>query len=232
MNSGEAKLFLGILVVAIVLAAVAIYPAMVAARNEPQGPVVIRDPIKAKVTRADLFPDGSWYKGSPRAPYLLVEVADYQCPLCAASVEEVKKILAKHATKLCYVFHGIQISRAHLNAPMMAQAAEAAGLQGKFWPMHERLFKSQRLFTGLPEVDAVDAVNKLAREEGLDMMRFGADFQGDRAVKGQERSAKIAAQADVQTTPTFFIVPPKGPTLKLQSLRELIAWFDKAGNLK
>jgi protein-disulfide isomerase len=232
MNSGETKLFLGILVVAIVLAAVAIYPAMVAARNEPQGPVVIVDPKKAKVTRADLFPKGSWFRGNPKAPHMLVEFADYQCPLCATSVEEVKKILSKQGDRFCYVFHGIQINRAHLNAPMMAQAAEAAGLQGKFWPMHEMLFKSQRLFTGLPEVDAVDTVNKLARDVGLDMMRFGADFQGDRAVKGQERSGKIAVQADVQTTPTFFIVPPKGPTLKLQSLRELIAWFDKPGNLK
>ena len=163
MNSGETKLFLGILVVAVVLAAIAIYPALTAALNEPPKDVRVREPVKAKVTRADLFPKGSWHKGDPKAPYLIAEFADYQCPLCANSVDEVKNILALHKGNVVFVFHGIKIQEGHNCALIMAQAAEAAGAQGKFWEMHETLYKKQNLFRGLPEPDGVDTVIKLAK---------------------------------------------------------------------
>lgn len=232
MSSSETKLFLGILAVAVVLAAIAIYPAMVNARNQPMGPVVIKDPVKAKVTRQDLFPAGSWHKGDPKAPYLLVEFADYLCPACANAVEKIPEIMDQNKGKFCYVFHGIQISSSHQNALIMGQAAEAAGMQGKFWEMHALLFKKQRLFMGLPEQDAIDTVNNLSKEVGLDMLRFGADLQSFAAIKGQERSSKVGIQATVNVTPTFFVVPPSGPTLKLQSMRELTAWIEKQPDLK
>ncbi|NLH99580.1 MAG: thioredoxin domain-containing protein [Chthonomonadales bacterium] len=232
MKSGEVKLFVGILVAAVALAAVAIYPAIVAARNTPQAVTKIRDPIKAKVTRADLFPDGAWHKGDPKAPYLVVEFADYQCPLCATAVEEVKNVLAKHKDKVCYVFHGIQIQGNHTAALIMAQAAEAAGQQGNFWEMHEALFKNQNLFRGLPDPDAVDQVIKIAKSLGLDMMKFSADLRNEKVLQGQARSGKIAIEAEVQATPTFFVVTPKGETLKLASLKEFVVWMTKEGNIQ
>jgi protein-disulfide isomerase len=232
MNSGETKLFLGILVVAVVLAAIAIYPALTAALNEPPKDVRVREPVKAKVTRADLFPKGSWHKGDPKAPYLIAEFADYQCPLCANSVDEVKNILALHKGKVVFVFHGIKIQEGHNCALIMAQAAEAAGAQGKFWEMHETLYKKQNLFRGLPEPDGVDTVIKLAKELGLDMMKFGADLQSEKVVKGQARSSDIAIRANVGVTPTFFVVTPKGETFRLASLKEFVIWATKAGNIK
>ncbi|NUQ70278.1 MAG: thioredoxin domain-containing protein [Chthonomonadales bacterium] len=228
MNKGELKLFLGILAIAIALASVTLYPTFVSSRADNQtGPIVIKDPIKARVTRKDLFPEGAWYKGKKDAPILVVEFADYQCPMCATAVEQMKKILAKHPDEVCYVFHGIQIQATHRNALIMAQAAEAAGLQGKYWEMHEALFKKQRDFVTLPEVDAIDAVTEIAKSIGLDMMRFGADLRGSTATRAQERSGKIAIRAEVQSTPCFFILREDKSTLKLQSLRELVNWFDK-----
>lgn len=232
MNSGEIKLFIGVLVVAVILAGIAIYPSFVEARRRPAGPVVIQDPVKEKVTRQDLFPEGSWYKGDPKAPYLLVEFADYQCPLCATSVEEVKKLLQKHKGKFCFVFHGIEIQRTHQNTMLMAQAAEAAGAQGKFWEMHEQLFKNQRLFQGVPEEDALAIIEGLAREIGLDMLRFGADLKDPKIAKGLERSSKAAAGANVQATPTFYIIPPDGKTIRVGALRDLLNWCEKPGNIK
>ena len=232
MNSSETKLFLGILIAAVALAAVAIYPAIVAARNSPAPVVQIRDPVKAKVTRADLFPEGAWHKGDPKAPYLIVEFADYQCPMCATAVEEVKNILAKHKDKVCFVFHGIQIQDNHTTALLMAQAAEAAGEQGKFWEMHEALFKNQGRFRGLPDVDAIDEVMRIARELKLDMMKFSGDLRKDSVLQRQARSGKIAIEADVNVTPSFFVVTPDNETLKLASLKELVTWTNKPGNIK
>lgn len=232
MKSGELKLFLTILVVAVVLAAIAIYPSLVAARQKPEGPTVIADPVKAKVSRKDLFPEGAWYKGDPKAPYLLVEFADYQCPLCAASVDQVKKILDEHKGKFCFVFHGVQIQGTHYNALLMAQAAEAAGRQGKFWEMHEALFKKQSQFQGIPEVDAIELIEKTAKEIGLDMLRFGADLKSPEVSKGLERSSKIAAAANVHATPMFFIIGPDEKTIQVGSLRDLINWVAKPGNIK
>jgi protein-disulfide isomerase len=232
MNSGETKLFLGILIVAVVLAGIAIYPAVMAARREPPPITKIRDPVKAKVTRADLFPEGAWHKGDPKAPYVIVEFADYQCPMCATAVDEVKNVIAKHKDKVCFVFHGIKIQDSHTTALLMAQAAEAAGEQGKFWQMHEALFKNQARFRGLPEVDAVDEIMTLAKSLGLDMMRFSADLQSDKVVQRQARSGKIAIEADVQVTPSFFVITPANETLKLASLKELVTWATKPGNIK
>lgn len=232
MNSGETKLFLGILVATVVLASVAIYPAIVAARNTPPTIEKIRDPIKAKVTRADLFPEGAWHKGDPKAPYLIVEFADYQCPLCATAVEEVKNVLAQHKDKVCYVFHGIQIQASHTVALLLAQAAEAAGEQGKFWEMHEALFKNQGRFRGLPEPDALDEIMRIARELKLDMMKFSGDLRKDSVLQRQARSGKIAIEADVNVTPSFFVVTPDNQTLKLASLKELVVWATKPGNIK
>jgi len=232
MKSGELKLFVTILIVAVVLAAIAIYPSLTAARQMPQGPTVIADPIKAKVTRKDLFPEGSFFKGSPKAPYLLVEFADYQCPLCATSVEEVNKILQRFPGKFCFVFHPVQITGGHQNALLMAQAAAAAGRQGKFWQMHEALFQKQRLFTGIPEVDALEIINRTAKEVGLDMMQFGADLKNPEVSKTLERSSKVAAGADVQATPTFFVIGPDNKTVRVGALRDLMNWVDKPGNIK
>ncbi len=232
MKSGELKLFIGVLVVAVVLAGVAIYPSIVDANRPQSGPSVVSDPVKAKVTRKDLFPAGSWYKGDPSAPYLLVEFADYQCPLCASSVEQVKNILQKHKGKFCFVFHGIQIQGGHANALIMAQAAEAAGAQGKFWEMHEKLFKNARLFNGVSEDDALQIVYELARELKLDMLKFGADMKDPKTAKGLERSSKVAANADVRATPAFFVVPPDGKTIRVGALRDLMNWVATPGNIK
>lgn len=231
MNSGELKLFAAILVIVLILAGVAIYPTLTE-RRKPSGPVVYSDPVKAKVSRADLFPEGMRYKGDKNAPYLLVEFADYQCPLCASSVERVNEILEKHKGKFSFVFHHVQIQGGHQNAVLMAQAAEAAGLQGKFWEMHEKLFQNQRLFQGIPPSDAMDVIYKLAKEVGLDMLKFGADMKSDQVEKALARSSKIAAEADVNVTPTFFVVPPDGKTVRVGALRDLLNWVEKPENLK
>ncbi len=130
-------------------------------------------------------------RGPECAPELVV-YGDYECPYCAALE------LRLHGLPLRVAFRHFPIRSAHPRAFPAAAAAEAAGLQGAFWPMHDALFADQA---------RLEDPHLWARAErlGLDVARFDADR------RGPEVAARITAQfrggvrAGVPTTPTLFV---------------------------
>src|SRR6202035_4616072 len=87
--------------------------------------------------------------GPPTAPITIVEYGDYECPDCLNFVpilEEVRKALGD---RMRFVFRHFPRSSIHPHASIAAEAAEAAAEQGKFWEMHEALFKHQKEFADI-----------------------------------------------------------------------------------
>src|SRR5947209_1675790 len=123
-SSGEAKLFMGILIGALVLVGVAVYPTIIQNAHKP--PVSEVKPAKKEATLDVLVPKGSHMRGNPNAPYTLVEFGDYQCPNCAQAAGFTTKLLQDHKDKLKLVFHHCQVSPAHTHEPVLAHAAEVA----------------------------------------------------------------------------------------------------------
>src|SRR3954454_6835093 len=82
--------------------------------------------------------------GSLSAPITILEYGDYECPDCLNAVPIVKQVRRTLGDKLRFVFRHFPQSSVHLHASRAAEAAEAAGEQGKFWEMHEELFKHQK----------------------------------------------------------------------------------------
>src|SRR5437899_5411329 len=82
--------------------------------------------------------------GPVDAPVTLVEYGDYECPDCFNAEPVVAEIRARLGDKLRYVFRHFPRSSIHPRASVAAAAAEAAGRQGKFWDMHQALFRHQR----------------------------------------------------------------------------------------
>src|ERR1700729_1641320 len=84
-----------------------------------------------------------YIRGNPKAHLTLVEYADFECPFCAEAYPYVKRAVERAAGELAEIFRPFPLTEIHPHAMHAAQAAEAAGRQGKFWEMHDTLFQHQ-----------------------------------------------------------------------------------------
>lgn len=128
----------------------------------------------------------------PRAAGLVIVYADYECPFCALTEAR----MARHRLRVC--FRNFPVRSKHPRAWAAAQAAEAAGLQGRFWEMHEALFADQGRLED-PHLWA------RARTLGLDVDRFDADRRRDDVIARIKRSFSGGIRGGVVTTPTLVI---------------------------
>jgi protein-disulfide isomerase len=150
----------------------------------------------AQLTKAvDVF-DHS--RGSAAATVTLVEYGDYACPACRDAEWMVKEILNVMPADVRFVFRHFPMRQAHPQAPHAAEAAEAAGVQGKFWDMHDYLFEHQR---HLGDADLL----RYGAEIGLNTDRYYDELM--REVYASRVSADLVSgmHSGVITTPTFFI---------------------------
>jgi protein-disulfide isomerase len=122
----------------------------------------------------------------------VVEYADYECPYCARTEALLSPL------PLTRVFRHFPVVSKHPRARVLAAAAEAAGLQGAFWEMHESLFADQGR---LDPPHLWDRVRRL----GLDLERFEQDRRTEAITERVERDFRSGVRAGVMTTPTLFI---------------------------
>ncbi len=155
--------------------------------------------------------------GAAHAVVTMVEYGDFECPNCKQAAPAVKLLLDRFAGRVRLVFRHFPLEDVHPHALHAAQAAEAAGGQGKFWPMHDLLFENQRHLK-LPQLHAC------AERLELDMARYTGEM--DDEVHLQRIREHIAGGLDsgVRATPTFFINGILHDTsFGLQSLAERVA---------
>jgi|SRR5215211_1801158 len=147
---------------------------------------------------ADVDPEVDHVRGPQSAPVTLVEYGDYECPYCGQAEVAIRELLDEFGDELRYVWRHLPLNDVHPNAQIAAEAAEAAGAQDAFWPMHDRLLAAQDELTP-PDL------TRHAEELGLDVERF---WDGLRRRKHADRVADDVASADtsgVAGTPSFFI---------------------------
>jgi Na+/H+ antiporter NhaA len=146
----------------------------------------------------EVDPDRDHIRGSARAPVTLVEYGDYQCPYCGQAEVVIRELLVSFGDDLRYVWRHLPLNDVHPDAQMAAEAAEAAGAQGAFWEMNDKLIEHQ---------DALTQPNlaRYAEELNLDVERFWDEL---RRREHAPRVAEDVASADasgVVGTPSFFI---------------------------
>ena len=136
--------------------------------------------------------------GPENAPVTLVEYADYECPYCGMAYLIVKEAKRELGNELRFVFRNFPLAEAHPHARLAAQAAEAAGAQGRFWEMHDMLFEHQ---------DALEAEDLLAyaKSIGLDMQQFARDLADPAYTKRVRDDFRSGVTSGVNGTPTFFM---------------------------
>ncbi len=141
--------------------------------------------------------DGSPTKGSEDALVTLVEFSDYECPFCSRADVTVRQLQKEYGNKLRVVMKQNPLSF-HANAKPAALAAMAAGEQGKYWEMHEKLFANNK---------ALDAASleKYAGELGLDVAKWKQDLNNPKFSEIIGRDQALAAKVGASGTPAFFI---------------------------
>jgi protein-disulfide isomerase len=137
-------------------------------------------------------------QGKNTASLELVEYGDYQCPHCGHAYPIIKNLQQSLGADLKFVFRNFPLSEIHPDAFNAAVAAEAAGLQGKFWEMHDIIFENQQ------ELD-LESLFLYAKKIGLDVKRFKNDMQKDTLANKVEQDFESGVRSGVNGTPSFFI---------------------------
>src|SRR5690242_15182075 len=142
-------------------------------------------------------------RGPADAKVTLEEFGDFQCPSCGAFYRELKKTEAEFGPRLQVVFREYPLQPPHAHAVLAAQAAEAAGLQDRFWEMHDKLYENQSAWSDAKDVKAIFV--DYAKELELDTDRFTRDLDSD-AVSNRITQDGIRGHAlGVTGTPTVFV---------------------------
>ena len=137
-------------------------------------------------------------EGAAGAPVVLVEYGDYECPDCLNAWPIVKKLREEMGERLAFTFRHFPQTSIHPHASAAAQAAEAAGSQGRFWEMHDLLFRNQKRLADLD-------ITHLALQLGLEVYKFQADFERPSHLKRIREDVESGTESGVKGTPTFFI---------------------------
>ena len=141
---------------------------------------------------------GDHVLGPRDAPVTLVQYADFECPFCGRAFPELKSVLHDLGQRVRFVFRHFPVIEAHPHAESAAEVAEAAGAQGKFWEMHDLLFRRQA---------ALDDEHLLAyaRELGLDAARVARELERQVHRARVLEDIQSGLQSGVSGTPMFFI---------------------------
>jgi protein-disulfide isomerase len=136
--------------------------------------------------------------GSEDTPYTLVEYGDYECPDCGRLFVILRDLQKDIASRLRIVFRHYPRSGVHHHAQQAAEAAEAAGAQGKFWEMHTLLFERQQ---ALQMKDLI----RYAEELGLDIERFRRELMSETYSERVRADFLAGVQNGVYGTPSLFL---------------------------
>lgn len=137
-------------------------------------------------------------QGTDIAPFTLVEYGDYQCPDCRDAYRIVQTLQQQLGDRLRFVFRHFPQEEIHPEALHAAEAAEAAGAQGKFWEMHNILFENQQKLGNGFLLEYAIAI-------GLSSHQFLAEMTDDVHVERVRADYTSGVQCGVTHTPTFFI---------------------------
>lgn len=187
--STETKVVGGVIAGIVVLTGIVIW-----ATNRPQAPINL-----ATIVHAD-----DAMTGTINAKVTVVEFGDYQCPACGYEYPILKQLVDtyKKNPNFNFVFKNFPLPQ-HQNAPAAAEAAEAAGEQGKYWEMHDALYEHQK--------DWVDVASPLslftgyAQTLGLDVPKFQTAIQGEKFKNKINKDVQDGQLIAINATPTIFV---------------------------
>ncbi len=153
--------------------------------------------VEASNKAYDFALEGVAHKGNKNAKVVLIEFADFQCPHCRQAAGVLDEVQKKYGDDKVVVYFK-QFPLGSPTAQLAAQATVAANGQGKFWPMHDLIFKNQHALSA-------EKIDGFAQQIGLNFKRFQADMKSPETIAMVTRDRKEGEAANVRGTPAVFI---------------------------
>lgn len=182
------KQFIAVLVV-VVAALFGIF-ALASKSSDNNGPAVTGEPSNHVV-------------GEGKKNVTLTEYGDFECPACKQYYPLVQQVKQDYGDDITFQFRHFPLVQIHPNAFLAARAAEAAGLQGKFFEMHDLLYENQDSWKSAPNVNAV--FEGYAQQLGLDVAKFKTDAASEQANATINADIKAGQAIGANSTPTFVL---------------------------
>ena len=151
---------------------------------------ILLDPVEIPIS-------GAPFKGPAAAKVTIVEFSDFQCPYCAVAVGKLNALLQAYPLDVRLVFKQFPLE-IHSAAALAAAASLSAHSQGKFWPLHDRMYAD---FRHLSRANILE----WAKELGLDLSSFQASMDSAKTKAAVQRDMNDGLRAGVQGTPTVFV---------------------------
>lgn len=143
--------------------------------------------------------------GNTDAKVTIIEYGDFQCPGCGSAAPVLKQVMDKYQDDVLFIFRNFPLSTMHPNARAAAAAAEAAGLQGKYWEMHEKLFSTQSEWGSLSGANRTDMFAVYARELGIDSDKLKEDLGSSDIGAKINYDTAVGKKVGVSGTPAIYL---------------------------
>ena len=158
--------------------------------------------MAAPTASKDSATNGLHVRGSKSAQVTIEEFGDFQCPPCGIMAGLLKKTEEEYGSRLRVIFRHFPLA-IHAHAREAALAAEAAEMQGRFWEMHDLIYKEQAAWSKADNVPAL--FESYARTIGLDVDRFEKDLKNPEIAARVDADQKLGSSRGVTSTPTLFV---------------------------
>lgn len=155
------------------------------------------------ITASNPLPDNVF--GTKAGKVILVEYGDFQCPACGNLYPSIKPLKEHYKEQLTFIYRDFPLTSIHPNALASATAAEAAGLQGKFWEMHDLLYENQPEWSSLDSSKRTDQFIIYALKLGLDKTKFKKDLENEKIAKKIQRDQALGKKIGATATPTLVL---------------------------
>ncbi len=133
----------------------------------------------------------------------VIEYADFQCPACKAYEPIMTQLEGNYSDRVQFVYRYFPLTQVHPNAEVAAYAAEAAGRQGKFWEMHDKLYDGQDSWAS--ERDPEVVFEQYAKDLNLNLDQFKKDETSSDVKARVQSDMDAGTAAGINATPTFYL---------------------------
>jgi protein-disulfide isomerase len=157
--------------------------------------------------------------GKRDSKVVLIEYGDFQCPGCGSAHPNIKAVTDKYREQIAFVFRNFPLASIHPNARAAAAAAEAAGLQGRYWDMHDMLYENQSDWGSLGAEERTVFFTEYAKDLQLNLGTFKTDLAGSNVNQKISFDQALGKKANVTATPALFL---NGKVIEQET------WQDKA----
>lgn len=148
---------------------------------------------------------GDHVYGNKNSQVVLFEYGDFQCPSCATAFPQIKTIKEKYKSQIAFVFRNFPLTSIHPNALSAATSAEAAGLQGKFWEMHDALYLNQNSWSSASTSDRNTIFAQYASSVGVNAEQYTTELTSTKVADKIARDRAFAKKLDLTGTPSLLI---------------------------